>query len=79
LGLCPPRDHLADWPAEKPASLRFALEPVGDVCRIAWIGASHYVAGDLVQAPASEMENHRTWRIRPKRHGHCLDGTKACR
>ena len=38
----------------RPQSLRFVLDPVGDVCRIGWCGTSPYNADRLVQAPKSE-------------------------
>src|SRR5258708_18678781 len=36
----------------KQGSVRFALEPVGDVCRIAWCGQSNYNADQLLSQPS---------------------------
>jgi hypothetical protein len=35
--------------AAKPQSLTFVLDPIGDVCRIGWVGTSNLSADDLVQ------------------------------
>jgi hypothetical protein len=43
----------------KPGSLRFCLDPQGDVCRIGWMGASPHSADDLVQAPTGSAERER--------------------
>jgi hypothetical protein len=40
----------------KQESLRFALEPIGNVCRIGWAGTSHYSADELLQSPHSEQQ-----------------------
>jgi hypothetical protein len=42
--------------AAKPKSLRFAVEPVDNVCRIGWCGTAPYSADDLLQAPLTEAE-----------------------
>jgi hypothetical protein len=52
--------------ASKPASLRFALDPVGAVCRIAWLGTSAYHADDLVQAPPTEEQKEAREEARTK-------------
>jgi hypothetical protein len=45
--------------AAKPKSLRFALEPTGEVCRIGWCGESNYVADSLVAQPLSSEEKEK--------------------
>lgn len=42
--------------AAKPQSLTFVLDPVGNVCRVAWAGTTHYKADELVAPPLTEEE-----------------------
>src|SRR5947209_727234 len=60
--------------AAKPASLRFALEPVGNVCRIGWMGTSSYHADDLVQTPATEEEKQAREEAKTKVELWCPSG-----
>jgi hypothetical protein len=50
--------------ALKPKSLRFALDPVGDVCRIGWNGTSSYVADQLVGPPRTRRSKRTSTRRR---------------
>src|SRR5207237_5685525 len=52
--------------AARPASLRFALEPVGDVCRIDWRGPSSYHADQLVASPRTEEQKAQHEEARTK-------------
>jgi RecA-family ATPase len=45
--------------ASPPPSLYFRLDPVGQVCRIAWLGQAHYKADELVQPPPTEEEKEQ--------------------
>jgi len=40
--------------AKKPKSLRFALEPVGDVCKVGWTGSVNYTADQLLATKTEE-------------------------
>jgi hypothetical protein len=43
----------------KQKSMRFTLEPVGEVCRIQWAGQSNYSADDLMQQPTSQEKSKK--------------------
>ncbi len=42
--------------AAKPEALAYRLEPQGEVCRVAWLGQTHFSADELVQQPQTDEE-----------------------
>jgi hypothetical protein len=53
--------------AAEPPALRYHLEPMGQVCRVGWIGQSHYHADDLVQQQPTDAEKEEKQEARTKR------------
>lgn len=45
--------------AAKPKALRFILDPKDNVCRIGWMGTTHYTADDLVCQPTKEEKEQK--------------------